>query len=103
MKDASSDARNTMVWAISSGLPARLRGTPAIKPAFLSALPVTRFSIPVSTGPGATALTRTLNAAPSSAADLVSPPSACLLAAYTDALGAAFWPGFDLRVGQEGG
>src|SRR5260370_34520997 len=35
-----------------------------------SAFPVKRFSISVSTGPGAIALTRTPNAAPSSAADL---------------------------------
>src|SRR6478672_959254 len=97
MNDALSDARNTMVRAISWGLPARLRGTPAIKPAFLSALPVNRFSIPVSTGPGATALTRTPNAAPSSAADLVSPSTACLLAVYTDTSGAAFWPAVDER------
>src|SRR5882672_770335 len=45
-----------------------------------SAFPVKRFSISVSTGPGATALTRTPNAAPSSAADLVRPSTACLLA-----------------------
>jgi hypothetical protein len=51
-----------MVWAISSGLPLRLSGTPATKPAFLSAVPVNRFSISVSTGPGATALTRTSDA-----------------------------------------
>src|ERR1700730_2780291 len=57
--DALSDARNMMVWAISSGLPTRLSGTVAAKPAFLSAVPVNRFSIPVSIGPGATMLTRT--------------------------------------------
>jgi hypothetical protein len=59
-----------IAWAISSGLPARLSGTPAIKPAFLSALPVNRLSISVSIGPGAKALTRTPNSAPSSAATL---------------------------------
>src|SRR5207244_3365998 len=97
MKDALSDARNTMVWAISSGVPARLSGTPAIKPFFLSALPVNRFNISVSIGPGATALTRTPNAGASSAADFVSPSTACLLAVYIDAPGAAFDPMVDDR------
>src|ERR1700738_3660896 len=69
LNDALSDARNMMVWAISSGLPTRLSGTVAAKPAFLSAVPVNRFSIPVSIGPGATMLTRTPDAAASSAAD----------------------------------
>src|SRR6202008_2444584 len=36
MKDALSDDRNTIDSAISSGLPTRLSGTPALKPAFLS-------------------------------------------------------------------
>ena len=36
MKGALSDERNTMVCAISSGLPVRLNGTPPTKPAFLS-------------------------------------------------------------------
>src|SRR5258707_3980477 len=75
MNDARSEAANRMASAISSGLPARLSGTPATRPAFLSALPVMRSSIAVSIGPGATALTRTPNAAPSSAADLVKPRS----------------------------
>src|SRR6266446_1701519 len=97
MKDALSDVINTMVWAISSGVPDRLSGTPAIRLAFLSALRVNRFSISVSTGPGATALTRTPNAAASSAADFVSPSTACLLAVYTDAPGAAFDPVVDDR------
>src|SRR5207245_1224708 len=81
MKDALSDERNTMVWATSSGAPTRLSGTVVIKPAFLSSVPVKRFSIPVSIGPGATALTRTPDPAASSAADLVNPSTACLLAA----------------------
>jgi hypothetical protein len=42
-------------------------------------LPVKRSSMLVSIGPGATALTRTPKAAPSSAADLVMPSTACLL------------------------
>ena len=41
------------------GLPMRLSGTPATSPAFRSSLPVNRFNIPVSIGPGATTLTRT--------------------------------------------
>jgi hypothetical protein len=69
-----------MVSAISSGVAARLTGTLSRKFAFLSALPVNRFSISVSTGPGATAFTRTPVAAPSSAAALVKPSTACLLA-----------------------
>src|SRR6266404_5437327 len=81
IKAALSDARNTMVWAISSGAPSRWSGTVATKPAFLSSVPVKRLSIPVSIGPGATALTRTPRPATSIAADLVSPSTACLLAA----------------------
>ena len=38
----------------------------------------------VSTGPGATAFTRTPKAAASNAADLVIPSTACLLPAYSD-------------------
>src|SRR6476659_5381104 len=45
MKAALSDARNTMVWAISSGVPTRFIGTPEIKAAFFAAVPVNRFSI----------------------------------------------------------
>src|SRR5580692_1268292 len=52
INDALSDARNTMVWAISSGRPTRLSGTVAAKPALLSGVPVKRSSIPVSIGPG---------------------------------------------------
>ena len=81
LKDDLSDARNTIIWAISSGIPARLSGTPATKPAFFSAVPVKRSSMPVSMGPGATTLTRTPNSAASRAADCVSPSTACLLAA----------------------
>jgi hypothetical protein len=55
-------------------------GTVETSPAFLSAIPVKRPSIPVSFGPGATALTRTPEAATSSAADLVSPSTGCSLA-----------------------
>src|SRR5258705_12817619 len=80
MKDALSDDRNKIDSAISSGLPMRLSGTPEIKPAFLSSLPVNLVSIPVSIGPGATALTRTPEADASSAADFVRPSTACLLA-----------------------
>src|ERR1700738_3733514 len=85
MNDALADARNMMGWAISSGLPTRLSGTVAARPAFLSAVPEKRFSIPVSIGPGATMLTRTPEEAASSAVDLVSPSTACLLAEYIDA------------------
>src|SRR5882757_11295478 len=80
MNDALGEATNTMASAISAGVPTRLRGTPSTSPAFLSGVPVNRFSIPVSTGPGATALTRMPDAAPSSAADFVNPSTACLLA-----------------------
>src|ERR1700691_5218364 len=85
INDALPDARNMMVSAISSGLPTRLSGTVAARAAFLSAVAVKRFSIPVSIGPGATMFTRTPDAAASSAADLVNPSTACLLAAYTAA------------------
>src|ERR1700722_5693493 len=70
MNEALAEATKTMASAISSGLPARFSGTPATK----------RSSIAVSIGPGAIALTRTPNVAPSSAADLVNPSTACLLA-----------------------
>src|SRR3982074_2185448 len=80
MNDALREATNTMASAISAGVPTRLRGTPATSPAFLSAVPVNRFSNSVSTGPGAIALTRMPDAAPSSAADFVNPSTACLLA-----------------------
>src|SRR5271169_3832740 len=80
IKAALSEARKTMASAISSGFPTRLSGTVETRPAFLSALPVKRLSISVSVGPGATALTRTPEPATSSAADLVSPSTACLLA-----------------------
>jgi hypothetical protein len=69
-----------------------LSGTVAARPAFLSSVPVKRFNIPVSIGPGATMLTRTPEEASSSAADLVSPSSACLLAEYMDAPAAPVWP-----------
>jgi hypothetical protein len=57
-----------------------LSGTPPTSPAFLSGVPVNRDSMSVSIGPGATALTRTPDGAASSAADFVSPSTACLLA-----------------------
>jgi hypothetical protein len=95
MNDALSDARNVMIWAISSGLPIRLSGTVAASPAFLSALPVKRFSMSVSIGSGATMLMRTPDAAASRAADFVNPSTACLLAAYTDAPAAPVRPYVD--------
>ena len=52
MNDALSDARNMMVWAISSGRPTRLSGTVAAKSTL--AVPVKRSSIPVSIRPRAT-------------------------------------------------
>ena len=61
-------ARNRIVSVISCGVAARLAGTLSRKFAFLSPPPVKRLSISVSTGTGATALTRTPLAAPSSAA-----------------------------------
>src|SRR6202035_5269440 len=42
LKDALSDAINTITWAISSGLPTRLSGTVETKPAFRSSVPVNR-------------------------------------------------------------
>src|SRR6185369_2453875 len=92
MNDALSEARKTMACATSSGLPSRLSATVAVRPAFFSSVPVKRFNIPVSIGPGATMLTRTPDGAASSAADLVSPSTACLLAEYIDAPAAPRWP-----------
>src|SRR5580698_6650841 len=78
---ALSEATNNMVCAISSGVAVRLAGTVATKPAFAATSPpVNRLNISVSTGPGATALTRTPKAIASSAADFVRPSTACLLA-----------------------
>src|SRR5467141_2023931 len=73
MNDALSEERKAMVCAISSGRPKRLSGTLDAKRAFLSSVPVKRFSIPVSIGPGATMLMRTPDAAASSAADWEDP------------------------------
>jgi hypothetical protein len=80
-KDAPSEARKSAAAAMSAGLPTRPRGTPEAKAALFSGVPVKRSSMPVSVGPGATALTRTPEAATSSAADLVKPSTACLLPA----------------------
>ncbi len=74
-----------MVCAISSGVSTRFISTPETKAAFFVAVPVKRFSIPVSIGPGATTLTRTPDSVASSAAALVRPSTVCLLARYTDA------------------
>jgi hypothetical protein len=54
MKDAWSDDMKTTALAISSGKPSRLIGSSAASPALTSSVPVNRFSIPVSIGPGAT-------------------------------------------------
>src|SRR5580704_5233183 len=81
MNDASLEARKMAACAISAGSPTRPRGTVLVSAAFLSELPVKRLSMPVSVGPGAMALTRTPDLAPSSAADFVRPSTACLLAA----------------------
>ena len=80
MKEALSEETKRIAWAISSGFPARCSGTFATKPAFLSSVLAKRFSIAVSIGPGAMTFTRTPVPAASSAADFVSPSTACLLA-----------------------
>src|SRR4029453_10559870 len=80
MNDDSSEARKMAARAISSASPMRPSGTVLPSAAFLSAVPVKRLSMPVSVGPGATALTRTPELAASSAADFVMPSTACLLA-----------------------
>src|SRR5712691_10902796 len=77
--EAEAEARKTIARPISSGLPIRPSGTVDTSAALFWGLPVKRSSMPVSVGPGATALTRTPEAAPSSAADLVMPSTACLL------------------------
>src|SRR6267378_2126800 len=79
MNEAEAEATKTIARAISSGLPNRPSGTVDTSAALFWGLPVKRSSMPVSVGPGATALTRTPEAAPSSAADLVMPSTACLL------------------------
>src|ERR1700689_1486455 len=77
MKEALSEERKTIAWAISSGFPTRFSGTVETKPIFPSSVFVKRFSIGISIGPGAMAFTCTPVPAASSAADFVSP-----LAAY---------------------
>jgi len=79
------EARNTMTWAISSGLPDALERHARD----YARLPCVRASKPgqqarYRSGPGATTLTRTPAPAASRAADFVSPSTACLLAAYTE-------------------
>src|SRR5260370_38890081 len=59
MNDAFSEARKTAARAMSAGSPTRPSGTVFRSAAFLSAVPVKRLSMPVSIGPGATALMRT--------------------------------------------
>src|SRR5437879_9384040 len=71
MNEAEAEARKTIARAISSGLPSRPSGTVDTSAVLFWALPVKRSSMPVSVGPGATALTRTPESAYSSAADLV--------------------------------
>jgi hypothetical protein len=55
-------------------------GTREMRSALFSGVPVKRFNMPVSVGPGATTLMRTPDSAYSSAAALVRPSTACLLA-----------------------
>src|SRR5271169_6605978 len=81
MNEASSDAMNTIALASSSERPRRPIGTPVIRADLFSGVPVKRVNMPVSVGPGATALTRTPDLAVSSATDLVIPSTACLLPA----------------------
>ena len=85
MNLASSDAMNTMPSATSSESPSRPNGTCVAKAALFSAVPVKRVSMPVSVGPGATALTRIPDLAISSATDLVMPSTACLAPTYIEA------------------
>src|SRR3981189_1226014 len=79
MNDAFSEARKTTARATSAGSPTRPSGTVFTSAAFLSAVPVKRLSMPVSIGPGATALMRNPELATSRAADFVMPSTACLL------------------------
>src|SRR3981081_998108 len=78
MYEASSDAMKTIALASSSERPRRAIGTPATRAAWSSGVPVKRVNMPVSVGPGATALTRIPDLAISSATDLVMPSTACL-------------------------
>jgi len=70
MKEALSEARKRIASATSSGWPIRFMGTREIKSALFSGVPVKRFNIPVSIGPGATTLIRTPVSANSRAAAL---------------------------------
>src|SRR4029077_8982114 len=92
MYEASAEATKAITCAISSGVARRLTGTVETSAALLSSVSVKRVSIPVSVVPGATTFTRTPLPATSSAADLVIPSTACLLATYTDAPAAPTLP-----------
>jgi hypothetical protein len=77
---ALSDPRNTIIHAISSGLPRRLDGP--IETSLLSRFAggAERMGGLAAAVPGETALTRTPDSAASSATHRVSPSTACLLA-----------------------
>src|SRR6478752_483876 len=79
MNDASSEAMKTIALASSAERPRRPIGTVVTRAALFSGVPVKRVNIPVSVGPGATALTRIPDLASSRATDLVRPSTACLL------------------------
>ena len=73
---SDEDDRVGKLLRLSRGEPI---GTVVTSAALFFGVPVKRLSMPVSVGPGATALTRTPDPATSSAADLVTPSTACLL------------------------
>ena len=79
MNEASSDAIKTMALATSYDRPRRSIGTVVTRAALFSGVCVKRVNIPVSIGPGATPFTRIPDLTVSSATDLVSPSTACLL------------------------
>ena len=80
MYDAFAEATKAITRAISSGVAKRLAGTVDTSAALFLSVLVKRVSMPVSVVPGATTFTRTPVPATSSAADFVSPSTACLLA-----------------------
>jgi len=97
MKDASCDARNATVPAISSGCPIRFIGTMEIKPLSISSIvslesPVRANPAGVSIGPGLTAFTRMPRSTSSAAIDRVNERSAAFVAAYAVPFGTPISP-----------
>src|SRR5450432_2163497 len=95
MKEALLEHIHKTASAISRGLPKRPMGWCARTALLAAGSPNARSAIAVSITAGQTALTRMPLRAVSSAADLVKPITACLLATYVAAAAAPIRPATD--------